>query len=202
MHLLPGAGTRNRGFTVVEIMITLLVLSVLVVITAPALTNLIKDNRLLSQVYALRAALNAARSQALAERTLVMVCPSTDGGSCAGQWHQGFIAFTDMNGNGQVDDPNDPAGDEILVSDTAGAGSIVIRYDQADNRVRFNSRGYSIDAAGSATSGTFTVCDDRGQEEARGVIVAPVGGVRAALPDPNDPSGRVLDFGGNPLECE
>lgn len=193
---------RNSGFTVVEMMMTLLVLSLLVVITAPALTDLIKDNRLLSQVYALRAVLNSARSQALAERTLVSVCASDDGSSCSGQWNQGFIAFTDFDGNGIVDDPNSPDGDEIIMADTKGAARLTIFYDQVDNRVRFNSRGYSVDAGGGVINGTFTICDDRGDSQARGIIVSPVGGVRAALPDPNNPDGPMLDFGGVALACE
>lgn len=171
---------RYQGFTLVELMIALLVVAVLMAVAAPAMTNLIKDNRLLSQVYAMRAALNKARSKALAERTFVTLCRSDDGASCGGAWNEGYIGFTDGNGDGVVDDPNTPAGDTIFVAEINEVASLDVAYDVA--RVRFDSQGYA-----RGFEGTFTICDDRGNDKARGLIVSAVGSVRAAVVDPNDP---------------
>ena len=186
---------RNRGFTVVELMITLLVLSILVVISAPALTDLIKNNRMLSQVYAMRAVLNGARARAMSERTFVTVCPSNDGAACGGNWNEGFISFTDFDGNGLVADPNDPAGDQIIGMDTEGVANFEIRFTETGNlnnqldRLRFSGQGHAtgFKAATPYLGQTFTICDDRGNSAARGLLVSPVGAVRAAVVDPNDP---------------
>jgi len=169
----------------VEMMVAVLVLAVLLVISAPGLSDLIKNNRQLSQVYAMRAALNGARSEALAQRSFVSLCRSADGENCGGRWNQGYIAFLDNDGDGVVDDPNAPGGDQVFIAKVVDNDSLDIRFSKDPNdpiagRVRFDSQGYA-----RVFNGTFTVCDDRGDDAARGVIVTPVGVVRAL--DPNDP---------------
>jgi len=182
----------SRGFTVIEMMITLLVLAVLIVVGAPAFTDLIKDNRMLSDVYAMRAALNNARSEAMARRAVVTLCRSDSGTDCddAADWKDGFIAFTDADDNGAVDDPNDPDGDDVFSVKLLDSDYLaVMKYshgnasDASDNRVRFDSQGYA-----RGFSGTFTFCDDRGATHAKGLTVAAGGIVQAADLDPNDPS--------------
>ena len=175
---------RAGGFTLVELMVALLVLALLVVVSAPGLSNLIKNNRMLAQVYAMRAALNGARSEAIAQRSPVTFCRSEDGATCSGgEWNKGYIAFLDADRDGEVDDANNP---QILVAREIDVETLDITYSSAgdeddpkDNVVQFDSQGYARD-----TNGTFTICDDR-DAEVRGVIVTPVGVVRSL--DPNDP---------------
>lgn len=190
------AGHKQRGFTLVEMMVTLLVLGVLLAIGAPGFSELIKNNRMLSETYGLRAALNTARSEALAQRTFVTLCRSDDGASCSGDWNDGYIAFRDVDGDGTIDDPNDPAGDQIFLAKVLDLDSVEITYSNGANRVRFDSQGYATNF-----NGTIELCDDRGADDARGVIVSPGGIVRAAVPDPNNPDGRVLDHLGAELDC-
>ena len=183
---------RYNGFTLIELMIALLVVGILLLVAAPAMVDLIRDNRMLSQVYAMRASLNKARSKALSERTFVTFCRSNDGANCGNPasvgWNEGYIAFTDDNGDGVVNDPNDPDGDSIVVSEIREVPSLTLTYRDTASlatdvaRVRFNSQGYA-----TGFDGTFSICDDRGDDEARGLIVSPVGSVRAAVVDPNDP---------------
>tara|TARA_R110001592_G_scaffold215025_2_gene468339 strand:+ start:120542 stop:121120 length:579 start_codon:yes stop_codon:yes gene_type:complete len=171
---------KDGGFTLVEMMVALLVLAVLIVISAPGFSDLIKDNRMLSHVYAMRAALNGARSEALSQRNFVTLCRSTDGASCstvAGDWNTGFIAFLDDDANGTVSDPNE----QIFISKVIDEDSLSVTYSGGYNSggaVQFDSRGY----AARSSQGTFKICDDR--NEARGVKVT-AGGMVLAL-DPND----------------
>ena len=169
---------KAGGFTLVEMMVALVVLAVLIVISAPGFSDLIKNNRMLSQVYAMRAALNGARSEALAQRSFVTLCRSSDGASCSGDWNQGYIAFVDNNGDGIVDDPNAPGGDQVFIAKVIDSETLNIAYSNAANRVRFDSQGYA-----RGFEGRFTLCDDR--DGGREVIVSAAGVVRA--PDPNDP---------------
>lgn len=169
----------------VEMMVTLVIVAILIAIGAPGLSDLIKNNRMLSQVYGIRAALNGARSEALAQRAFVTLCRSEDGVSCSGDWNEGYIAFVDTDGDGLVDDPNSPSGDQVFLAKVVDDDSLDISYskDPADpvaGRVRFDSQGYA-----RIFNGTFTVCDNRGSDDARGVIVTPAGIVRAM--DPNEP---------------
>ncbi len=172
---------RAGGFTLLEMMIALVVLAVLLAVVAPGFSNLIKNNRMLSELYALRAALNGARSEALAQRNFVTLCRSDDGADCGGDWNDGYIAFLDVNGDGAVDDPNSPDGDRIFISrveDSSGASDLA--FSNAANRVRFDSQGYA-----RAFDGVFTFCDDRKEPDAKRMAVTAVGVVRSL--DPNDP---------------
>jgi type IV fimbrial biogenesis protein FimT len=168
---------RAQGFTLVELMMALVVIAVLITISAPGISELIKNNRMLSQVYALRAALNTARSEALTQRTAVTLCRSEDGITCSGDsWNKGYIAFMDADRNGQPDDPNDP---RVVVANLIDVETLAINFSNGDandpqsNIVSFDTQGYARD-----TSGTFTICDDR-DYGARGLIVTPVGVVQS-----------------------
>ena len=172
---------KEGGFTLVEMMVALLVLAVLIVISAPGFSNLIKNNRMVSHIYAMRAALNGARSEALSQRNFVTLCRSIDGLSCStGDWNTGFIAFLDDNGDNTVDDPND----QIFISKVIDEDSLTVTYSggSGGDWVQFDSRGY----AAKGSQGLFTVCDVRGPDYARAVNVTP-GGMVVAL-DPNGPA--------------
>ena len=66
-----------RGFTLVEMMIALLVVAVVLAIGAPSFYNFIKNNRMLSLVYELRAVLNNARSEAWPSAPLSLFAAAT-----------------------------------------------------------------------------------------------------------------------------
>lgn len=183
-----------RGFSLIELMIVLAVIAVMLGVSAPAFTTMIKNNRMLTETYALRAALGTARSEAMARRSFVTVCRSGDGTGCNGTWGQGYIAFTDADGDGTIDAGD---GDEIFVFKSIDLPpDFVVDFSSGANRVRFDSRGFSLNF-----SGTFAFCDDRGAGNAMGLIVTGVGTVSAAI-DSDDPSdGTANDHMGANLAC-
>ena len=186
---------KVQGFTLIELMIVLVIAAVLLAAGAPSFANLIKNNRMLSLIYEMRATVNTARSEALTQRTFVTVCSSKDGATCGGEWKEGYIAFRDTDGDGTVDNPNTADGDQIILAKTLDVDTKKFSYSSLpDHRIRFDSRGYA-----TGFSGTFTLCDDRGQAEARGLILTPSGLLRAA----EDPikKGVMLDHEGDALDC-
>ncbi len=175
------------GFTLVELMVALAVLSILLVVAAPSFRDLIMDNKLLSESYAMRATLNNARSEALAQRLPVTVCRSADGDTCStGDWSDGYIAFTDRDRDAVPDDPNTITGDMIFIAREVDA-DLEIEYRNVSGPtdvVRFDSRGHATGARG-----VFGFCDNRGAEKMKALGVSAVGVVGTAKVsslDPND----------------
>lgn len=182
----------KRGFTVIELMTVLSIMSAVLMLAATGFVQIKKNNRLLSEVYAFRASINKARSEAMAQRTFVTICRSSDGSTCStGDWNVGYIGFSDADGSGNPSDPN-----SIILSHSP-SNQLNIDYSATDGRLRFNSRGFAL-----GFEGTLTVCDDRGAEYAKALIILPVGGVRSAVDDPNSPDGIVnFNDGAGNVSC-
>lgn len=189
----PTHGSGTAGFTLLELMIVVAVLAVSLTLVAPSMATLIQDNRQLSSVYALRATLNLARSEALAQRRPVVVCGSADGSSCTGStdWGGGFLAFVDGNNDGTLT-PGNPA-DALLHHESLSVQSLDVTYDR--QRVRFDSMGAAL-----GSDGTFVFCDERGVAWARGLILSPAGTVLSAT-DSGDEGDVVNDADGNDVAC-
>jgi type IV fimbrial biogenesis protein FimT len=96
---------RDTGFTLVELLITIVVASILLAIGVPAFKDFIKNNRVTAQANDLVSAIQLARSEALKRGTVMVVCASNDQATCTGKdtWLDGWIVFSDLNRNGAPD---------------------------------------------------------------------------------------------------
>lgn len=93
-----------EGMTVVELLIIVAALAVVILIAVPGSSMLIENYRLKSASTALVEGLNLARGEALRRGSAVRVCPSSNGRFCRsdGDWTQGWLVYTDGNGDGTV----------------------------------------------------------------------------------------------------
>lgn len=99
---------KINGFTLVELMVTLAVAAILMTVAIPSFQNTIRMNRLSTQTSHIMTALNIARSEAIRRGVSVSVCSSLNSTACrsaatAGNWSGGWIVFSDINGDGDVD---------------------------------------------------------------------------------------------------
>src|SRR5690554_511614 len=104
---------RETGLTLIELMVTLLVLSIVIGFAVPSFREMLLNNRVSSQVNTVSGTVSFARSSAASRPgAFVVMCASSDGASCSGSanWENGWIVFRDVDGDSAVD-----AGyDEIL----------------------------------------------------------------------------------------
>ena len=125
-----------RGFTLVELAITVVVLSVLMAIAAPLFTAMSNGNRLTSNANEIVAAMQIARSEAVRRNAPTFFCQSTNGTTCSDvtPW-EGWLVYADANGNDLADaDEIVRAGVieapvEVRTSANIIAGEMVFRAD-------------------------------------------------------------------------
>ena len=87
---------RQAGFTLYELLITVIVASVIAVYGIPGFQNLMANSRSVADTNDLITAFNLARSEATRRRAPIIVCPSTDGAICSvsTDWSTGWIVMT------------------------------------------------------------------------------------------------------------
>jgi len=91
---------EHRGFTLVELLITLVVVGIAVSLAVPGFARFIREQQITTQTNDFLTSLNIARSEALKRGEAVAVCASSTGASCSGNndWDAGWIVFTDEQG--------------------------------------------------------------------------------------------------------
>ncbi|HXG28157.1 MAG TPA: GspH/FimT family pseudopilin [Nevskiales bacterium] len=82
-----------RGFSVVELMVTVALLAVMATLAAPALQALLQNNRAAAIANDLVSAIRLARSEAVTRAQQVTLCPTVDGVACADStnWATGWL---------------------------------------------------------------------------------------------------------------
>jgi type IV fimbrial biogenesis protein FimT len=171
----------KKGFTLVELMITIAIAAIILAIAVPSFTQVIKNNRMAGQINELVSSLNLARSEAVKRGLSVTVCKRNAAGTncnAAGQWGHGWIVFSDVNNDGAFNDDADAAlceaGEDCLLRVHEGVqGGNTLSY--GGTRVAYDSRGFTM-----GFNGAFTLCDDRGATHARGRVLSNTGRLRVA----------------------
>lgn len=96
-----GTPKPNRGFTLIELMVTIGILAILLAAVAPSFRGLLLDNQAAAQADALVTSLMFARSEAIKRNVPVVMCRSSSGTDCAGSnWASGWIVFVDADRSG------------------------------------------------------------------------------------------------------
>ena len=97
------ASKRQNGFTIYELMITVLIVGLVVALGLPNLGSVARDNQITVTANDLQNAFKLARSEAIRARNTITLCASdnalADDADCRGDWDDGFIVFNDLDGN-------------------------------------------------------------------------------------------------------
>jgi len=178
------------GFTLLELLVTLVVGGSLLAIGVPAFQSVIADQRSTASTNELIESFILARSEAIKRGRYVSVCISTDGLGCSAgaDWNDGWIIFVTASATpGTVD-----AGDEILRVHQALSGAVDINaLGNINSFISFRPVG-TTGTTGVNFSGTLTLCDAHSYTGPRGLVVSPSGRIQVS---------RDVDHQGQALIC-
>lgn len=82
---------RHAGFTLVELLTVLILLTIIGSLAAPALADLIARNRQQALRNQVEGILRNARAQAILQARTIEVCGSTDAQNCSAHWASGWL---------------------------------------------------------------------------------------------------------------
>lgn len=178
---------RQKGVTILELMITVAILAIVVTTVTPSVQNMLIQNRIVAEVNEMSAILQYARAIAIDEQTDTVVCPSTDYATCGTNWNNAKIMFTDLDGDGDRDD------DEELLASSSPLSS-TNHLDGPEANISFQGNGAVSSPA------TLLFChQDKDNEYARALIISLQGRVKLSQDSDND--GIHEDNAGTSLDC-
>lgn len=197
--------SAQKGFTLVELLVTVAVFLILIGVGVPSFVSAMKNSRLNADYGELVGALYLARSEAVKRTGFVTVCARQSDTSCGANWENGWLVFTDNAGAGQQIGQVD--GDDEILNISEGTDTRTVSSNASiapdpssashatpQTLVRYNPQG-----SNNWSGGTFTLCDDRGEESARAVNVVLTGDIRKGRDDGS--STVPLNIYGNPVTC-
>lgn len=184
---------REKGITIIELMVALVVLAVLLAVGVPSFQSFTASSRLTTASNELVGSLALARSEAVRRGARVTVCKSANGAACVttGTWAQGWIVFVDNarpTATASID-----AGDVVLSQVPALSADVSMAGDGGTtNFVSFSAQGDVRLMNGTPQSGRVRVCSTAGSvnddRRARDIAIGTTGRLSTTTPPGVDAS--------------
>jgi len=160
---------REKGFTLLELLVTLAIASILLSVGVPGFRSVIMDSRLVRDSNQFVGSINLARSAAVRFQRSATVCTSANFNavlpSCSGSsdWSQGWVVWVDKDRDGAID------ANEVL--------SVQEPIDSMTTFSATNAALFSYDARGfgSSPADELMMCDNRSGETGRRIRVNAAG---------------------------
>lgn len=181
---------RHKGFTLIELMVTISIAAVLMMIAVPDLTSFRRNAELTSVANKFINAVNAARGEAMKRGMNAMVTPLDNGAS----WGVGWAAFVDKT---RLQSYNLSPDSAVAIQEMVPSGITVTGNSIASGAtpyIMFDASGFSKAKAGNPAAlaveikrNDVSVADQPSQT--RYVIISVTGRVRVCKPAmANDPT--------------
>ena len=176
----------QTGFTLYELLITVLIVGVILTFAVPNLQDFVRNSRMTATANDLHSAFHLARSESSRVKTNITVCASSNAlaaaADCGGTWDQGYIVFVDDNG-----DLNRSGSTEtVLHAQDAIADGVMMAVADDATYFSFASTGLGRTNVESTPVSQIVMCDERGNVTAAGgssaarlFVITPLG--RAAI---------------------
>lgn len=168
----PAVAAGQRGFTMIELLVTLAVAAVLMSLAVPGFAALARSFGLSSAANELLSALYMARSAAVLRGLPVAVCLTSDDSTCVttpGQAATGWLVFVADSGAAAASRP-------------AVVGEVLSRF-RLSGRLAVSASRPTVTfwpVARAGTTGTFDLCDVGGAGAGRSIVVSQTGRPRVS----------------------
>lgn len=181
----------HRGFSLIELMVTLAVASILVGMLAPNMRTYLQNNQLSNGVNDMLHSIQVARTEAI-KRQLpagggVVVCgtaaPTVADAAltCDYATFKAWFVFVDANGNWQHD-----AAEAVIERHGLLDAGVTVKTDANARIVSFGASGFANPAGARVPMRTLVMCDSRGVKQtgtgstARALLITTTGRARAS----------------------
>ncbi len=166
---------KARGFTLLELMVTIFVVAIILGIGIPSFLQTIQTSRMASTTNDLITGMHLARSEAVKRRAPVTICSSNDPFAVTPACNPGgnfngwviFVDDADLGGDGQPDGniSIDP-GELILQAHDAMPQQITVSADSGF--ASFSASGFRRNGPAGPSVTMMLFCDDRGNVDQAG----------------------------------
>jgi type IV fimbrial biogenesis protein FimT len=157
---------RENGFTLIELLIAVGLTGLLLSMAVPALDIFVSNARQTGAINDFVSSIHLARSTAVTTNARVTICPSSGGTNCeAVGWSAGWIVFSDPDSDRNVDSG------ETIIASSGSADGLTIQSGQFPTFIMYRPNGRVMNASLNGSSGSFTVCDKRGANYAKVMII-------------------------------
>ena len=158
---------HREGFTLVELLTALALVTVLLSIGLPAFGRLIDNQRMDIGSEQLARSIQQTREEAVRRNEAVTMAP------IGGDWNAGWQVFIDRNSNATFDQ-----GDQLLGQDIAASVRHIHGTGALARYLRYNALGESELVNGGFLAGTLRLCPQQQNGDARLLIINRVGRLR------------------------
>ncbi len=90
---------KSNGFTLIETLISVAILTILVTVGVPAFNDFLIQIRVDNEINSINRLLNIARISAISHSLPTTVCPLNENNQCHNQWQKTISVFIDKNNN-------------------------------------------------------------------------------------------------------
>jgi len=139
---------KNRGFTLIELIATLVIVTILSMTAIPSFKHIYLTSKATTVINQVIGLTRLARNTAVSEKITTTLCPSLDGLTCSGEWKDGVILFTDKNTNSQID-----GNDHVVRFYQPFIDAGFLNWKSLRNKIQFSSSGLP-----RGTIGSFVYC--------------------------------------------
>ncbi|EWH09014.1 methylation site containing protein [Catenovulum agarivorans DS-2] len=143
----------QRGFTLLELMITLAIAGVALTIGVPSLLEAIVENRVNTVVMNLNKDIVSARSYAVNYETTITICHLNTNNECDTNWHLGYTVFIDRDGNESFSSNTEK---KLFIRDKITSGDSLVFSDGSSLQFQFD--GTPITTFTNNAQATFKYC--------------------------------------------